>query len=1619
MTLSKSYFYSRESQQEIQHHIKHVAQIIAGQAPEGEQNLINQFVQFFYTNPSLDYFKRHSVDQLTTMLMHVWQFYQHKQTPAKFEVKRVQYNDSGQNTIFINMTAPNMSFLVDSLLGLLDRYNLKHSILFHPLFEATRQDNGQLTDIKGPTLKRKKVALESLVHCEINQPVSNSVISEIEAEIEIMLREIQVANEDWVAMRTQCNQAMQQLSASDSTKHTSTLEFLRWIENGHFTFLGYAYYDLDVTSIDHPFKRSTAVPCLGILKDAQTYNLPYLFKGINIDQKTHDYIFSRTPLLINKTSQVSRVHRAVPMDSVGVRCFDESGHVIGIHVFIGLFTSVAYDSSARDIPMLREKIDQIIFEAGFDLQWHDGKALVHILDSLPRDELFQATISELKEIGLAILRLQERSKVALFVRADIFNRFLSCLVFIPRERFDSQLCTQLGNILAQELKGEIGIYKAQFGSLSLARVHYTVTVPYGFQTKYNLKKIEDHLIEASKTWADLFKITLDSNYIDSKSQQIFNTYNRAFGRGYQDRFTAQEALADINKIEEVLINKKMALRLYNTVPLSEKRLKLKLYNMGTSLTLSDALPLFENLGFRVISEIPFHIKLQEYPQDVWIHDFELEHQSIEPFDLQLSAPLIADTFIGTYDGYIENDSFNRLITLINLDWRTINIFRAYAKYIRQLQLPYSKYYIAQALENNPVILKLLWAYFQNCFDPQHQQSKKFDVTQIVDALDKIDSPDEDRILRLYYNLMTATMRTNFYQRNSDQSFRECISFKFSSRLIDELPLPKPLYEIFIYSPRVEAIHLRGGKVARGGIRWSDRMEDFRSEVLGLMKAQIVKNSIIVPVGSKGGFVIKSSTQGLTRDALQQEAIVCYQIMMRGLLDLSDNYVAMQQVRPKNTVCYDDFDPYIVVAADKGTASFSDIANQISIDHGFWLGDAFASGGSAGYDHKKMGITARGAWEGVKRHFRELGKDIQKEAFTVVGVGDMSGDVFGNGLLLSKKTLLIAAFNHQHIFIDPTPDCEKSYKERKRLFNLPRSSWSDYNADALSSGGKIYSRLAKTVTLTPQIQQLLNIHDVTLKPDDLIKVILTSQFDLLWLGGIGTFIKARTESHSDVGDRTNDAVRINGQQLQCKVIGEGANLGITQSGRIEFSRLRHGKLNTDFIDNSAGVSCSDREVNIKILCQHILSFHSLTLQHRNTLLEKMTTSVGNLVLQDNYLQPQILSMLELQGVKKLDQHIHLIRTLEQEGLIIRQLEGLPDDAGLEEYQKNSISLTRPEHAVLLSYSKISFYDKLLKLDIIQDAYFDQLLMSYFPQDLQDQYAQEIKTHPLRQEIIATMIANKILNRMGQSFILECIDIAGTSINQIVHAYFVIVEIFKLDDIWKSIENLDNKVQAQHQLLALLDIYKILKRTLLWIVRYYPLASTIEESVAILQVGVRSFIEVSNNILTHQAASTFGIEVQKYTALHFPVILSKRIALLNTTSLAPDIILISNRAQLNIAQVTDLYFYIGDHFHFNELRQALDGLNLTMSSWERLQANGLMEDLYVYQSQLVLTILTYYHDQLNISNSIKMSQVLNRWVDAKADQLCRLTQLSKDLGKSKLIDLANISVYTRELRLISSL
>jgi glutamate dehydrogenase len=1505
------------------------------------------------------------------------------------------------NTI-VALATDDMPFLVDSVGIVFTQNGIKVHFIAHPVLMVERDGRGRL---KAHHLENAPPAArpESWQFIEVER-LDEPRLGTLRDKLLRSLDDVACATGDWMQMRRRAQEIAAQIEASPppvpSGEVLEARALLQWMEDNHFTFLGYREYRL---------KRGKSQDQLLPIADT---GLGMLRKGRQRADASRRVVlsgeirkFARSPelLLITKANSVSTVHRATHLDYVSVKTFDRRGQVNGERRFIGLWTSTAYSSNPRDIPVLRHKVQRVIAHFGLAPSSHDGKAVLHALEVYPRDELFQASVADLIRTVRGVVNLYERSEVRLFTRRDAFRRFYTCLLYVPRDRYNTQVRQRVEQIVMEAVGGIEVESQVQLSESLLARVYLLVRTDPADTRKVDFGTLERSIEEAVRTWCD----RLQQAVSEAGMASIFPRYGTAFPAAYEEDTPPQLAVHDLVRLEELRADPNgLVIRLYRPEEAPDHRVQFKLFRRGTPTPISDVLPAMENLGLKLISERPYELVVENEPW--WIQDFELEHPRGVHIDLATDGPRFKDTVRQLWLGHLENDGFNRLVLAADLHWRQVSVLRSYARWFVQLGLPFSQAYMEEALASNPAAARHLVGVFEARFDPAIRSGERARAEATHrKALDKILADitrvDDDRIVRAFLAAISATLRTSYYRLNDDGTPRPYLSFKINSRAVPDAPLPRPMFEIFMHSPRVEGVHLRMGKVARGGIRWSDRREDFRTEILGLMKAQNVKNTVIVPVGSKGGFVPRRLPAA--RDEAQREGTECYRLFIRSMLDLTDNLVDGKVVPPPGVVRADADDPYLVVAADKGTASFSDIANAISAEYGFWLGDAFASGGSAGYDHKKMGITARGGWECVKRHFREMDMDIQSQDFTVAGIGDMSGDVFGNGMLLSKHIRLVAAFNHQHIFLDPDPDTARSFAERKRLFGLPRSSWEDYDRKAISRGGGVFPRQAKSVPLSPEARRLLGLEGSSASPREVVRAILKLPVDLLWNGGIGTYVKSRDESQADVGDRANDAVRIDGHELRCKVVGEGGNLGLSQRGRIEFA-LAGGRVNTDFIDNSGGVNCSDVEVNTKITLSAAMRRRKLTLPARDKLLASMTSEVAELVLRGNYLQGQAISISEATAAERVAEHGHVIRALERTGGLDRQLEALPTDDELADRRRLGQGLTRPELAMVLSYSKLWLYDQLIESDVPEDPYLGKELTRYFPGPLQKRYGKEILEHPLRREIIVTATTNSLINRMGPVFAIRAQEDTGSDIGRIARAYTIAREITDMRDLWADIERLDNKVPAGLQHRMLYASGRLLRYLTYWILANRKGSLDIERAVSTLEPGLQELMRKLPALLVGLEAEHFDGALRQLRGDGAPDALARRVAGLGAAQAGIDIVDTAVQRGIPVERAARVYFGLGAELGIDWIRSEIERLGVD-GHWQSVARSTLREESYSLQRALATEVL-------ESAGEHGPDAAVAAWIKARPRRCENLRRTIQEMRGVDGTDFATLSVALQAVR-----
>ncbi|GAA2502489.1 NAD-glutamate dehydrogenase [Streptomyces longisporus] len=1534
----------------------------------------------------------------------------------------------------VEVVTDDMPFLVDSVTNELTRQGRGIHVVIHPQIVVRRDVTGKLIEVlsvqPGGELPHD-AHTESWIHVEIDRETDRGDLKQITADLLRVLSDVREAVEDWDKMRDAALRMADELPkepvATDLREQDieEARELLRWLSADHFTFLGYREYQLREDD------SLAAVPGtgLGILRSDphhagdDSHPVSPSFERLPADARAKAR--EHKLLVLTKANSRATVHRPSYLDYIGVKKFDADGNVVGERRFLGLFSSAAYTESVRRVPVIRRKVEEVLERAGFSPNSHDGRDLLQILETYPRDELFQTPASELESIATSVLYLQERRRLRLYLRQDEYGRYYSALVYLPRDRYTTGVRLRIIDILKEELGGTSVDFTAWNTESILSRLHFVVRVPQGTElpqlSDADKDRIEARLVEAARSWADGFAEALNAECGEERAAELLRRYNNAFPEGYKADHTPRAAVADLVHLEQLSeaqadSGQDFSLSLYEPVGAAPEERRFKIYRKGEAVSLSAVLPALSRLGVEVTDERPYELRCSDRTS-AWIYDFGLRMPRLQngggDYLGDDARERFQDAFAATWTGKAENDGFNALVLSAGLTWRQAMVLRAYAKYLRQAGSTFSQDYMEDTLRNNVHTTRLLVSLFEARMSPDRQRAGHEIVDALLEevdaALDQVASLDEDRILRSFLTVIKATLRTNFFQEAAGGKPHAYVSMKFDPQAIPDLPAPRPAYEIWVYSPRVEGVHLRFGKVARGGLRWSDRREDFRTEILGLVKAQMVKNTVIVPVGAKGGFVAKQLPDpAVDRDAWLAEGIASYKTFISALLDITDNMVAGEVVPPADVVRHDEDDTYLVVAADKGTATFSDIANGVAQTYNFWLGDAFASGGSAGYDHKGMGITARGAWESVKRHFRELGVDTQSEDFTVVGIGDMSGDVFGNGMLLSEHIRLVAAFDHRHIFIDPNPDAATSYAERRRIFELPRSSWADYNAELISTGGGVFPRTAKAIQLNSHIREALGIEGKVSKmtPADLMKAILQAPVDLLWNGGIGTYVKASTESQADVGDKANDPIRVDGADLRVKVVGEGGNLGLTQLGRIEFAR-HGGKINTDAIDNSAGVDTSDHEVNIKILLNGLVADGDMTVKQRNKLLAEMTDEVGALVLRNNYAQNTALANALAQSKDMLHAQQRFIRHMVREGHLDRALEFLPTDRQIRERLSAGQGLTGPETAVLLAYTKITVAEELLHTSLPDDPYLRGLLHAYFPTALRETFGDRIDGHPLHREITTTVLVNDTVNTGGTTYLHRLREETGASLEEIVRAQTAARAIFCSAPVWDAVEGLDNRVEAAVQTRIRLHSRRLVERGTRWLLNNRPQPLQLAETVDFFGERVEQVWQQLTKLLRGADLEWWQQIHDELTGAGVPDELATRVAGFSSAFPALDIVSVADRMGKEPLDVAEVYYDLADRLHITQLMDRIIELPRA-DRWQSMARASIREDLYAAHAALTADVLA-------VGNGTSTpEQRFKAWEEKNTAILGRARTTLEEIQSSETFDLANLSVAMRTMR-----
>ncbi|MGW3340877.1 NAD-glutamate dehydrogenase [Streptomyces sp. NPDC001009] len=1599
--------------------------------PDGEAVLA--FLQRYYlhTAPE-DLADRDPVDVFGAAVSHYRLAETRPQGTANVRVYTPTVEENGwtcSHTV-VEVVTDDMPFLVDSVTNELTRQGRGIHVVIHPQVVVRRDLTGKLIEVLTTTPHGDlphDAHVESWIHVETDRETDRADLKQISADLLRVLSDVREAVEDWEKMRDAAVRIADGLRDEPqpadlpAAEVEEARELLRWLSADHFTFLGYREYEL-LGDDSLSAKPGTG---LGILRSDPHHS--------EDDEHPVSPSFERLPadarakarehrlLVLTKANSRATVHRASYLDYIGVKKFDADGNVVGERRFLGLFSSAAYTESVRRVPVIRRKVAEVLERAGFSPNSHDGRDLTQILETYPRDELFQTPPAELQSIATSVLYLQERRRLRLYLRQDEYGRYYSALVYLPRDRYTTGVRLRIIDILKEELGGTSVDFTAWNTESILSRLHFVVRVQPGTElpqlSDADKERIEARLVEATRSWSDGFAEALNAECGEERAAELLRRYNNAFTEGYKADHSPRSAVADLVHLERLSNDKDndFSLSLYEPVGAAPGERRFKIYRKGDAVSLSAVLPVLNRLGVEVVDERPYELRRADR-STAWIYDFGLRLPQKAAGGDHLGEDgreRFQEAFAATWTGNAENDGFNALVLSAGLTWRQAMVLRAYAKYLRQAGSTFSQDYMEDTLRNNVHTTRLLVSLFEARMSPDRQKAG-LEITdalleELDAALDQVASLDEDRILRSFLTVIKATLRTNFFQEARDGGPHAYVSMKFDPQAIPDLPAPRPAYEIWVYSPRVEGVHLRFGKVARGGLRWSDRREDFRTEILGLVKAQMVKNTVIVPVGAKGGFVAKQLPDpSVDRDAWLTEGIESYKTFISALLDITDNMVAGEVVPPEDVVRHDGEDTYLVVAADKGTATFSDIANEVAQSYDFWLGDAFASGGSAGYDHKGMGITARGAWESVKRHFRELDLDTQSEDFTVVGIGDMSGDVFGNGMLLSEHIRLVAAFDHRHIVIDPVPDAATSYAERRRLFELPRSSWADYDTSLLSAGGGIFPRSAKSIPLNHHIREALGIEEKISKmtPADLMKTILKAPVDLLWNGGIGTYVKSSAETDADVGDKANDAIRVDGADLRVKVVGEGGNLGLTQLGRIEFA-LQGGRINTDAIDNSAGVDTSDHEVNIKILLNSLVTDGDMTVKQRNKLLAEMTDEVGALVLRNNYAQNTALANALAQSKDMLHAQARFIRHLVREGHLDRALEFLPTDRQIRERLNQGQGLTSPETAVLLAYTKITVAEELLHTSLPDDPYLRGLLHAYFPTALREQFAEVVDSHPLRREITTTVLVNDTVNTGGTTYLHRLREETGASLEEIVRAQTAARAIFCSSPVWDAVEALDNQVDAAVQTRIRLHSRRLVERGTRWLLNNRPQPLQLAETVEFFADRVEQVWQQMPKLLRGADLEWYQHVYDELCEAGVPAELATRVAGFSSAFPALDIVSVADRTGKEPLDVAEVYYDLADRLHITQLMDRIIELPRA-DRWQSMARASIREDLYAAHAALTADVLAAGN------GTSTPEQRFKAWEEKNAPILSRARATLEEIRSSDAFDLANLSVAMRTMR-----
>ena len=1507
----------------------------------------------------------------------------------------------------ITVLQRDMPFLVDSIRLELNRRDVPIHVVQSTVMGMRRARGGQLQEVvPAHELNGDRRKAEALIYIEINLHAEEQLVG-LRRSLEKLFKDIDNVVKDYEPVVDKLDQVRGNLEAHRAVA-TESISFLDWLKDSHFTFLGYREYDLVAKGRKKLGLQERVEERLGIFKKLEVGTPAW--NDISANEGMTNFHSSEDVVFFSKSSTRSNVHRGVYPDYIVVKRFDDRGEVCGEARFLGLFTYSVLNMSPMQIPLLRKKVNRLIERTQLDTRGYYGKNLIREIENFPKEELFQSDDDTLFRNIRAVAAINGRHVVRLIIREDPFGSFVNCMVYVPRDLYSTEVRLRIQRAIGEVLGSNECDSTTFFSESILARAQFVFRIDEDVKPNIDVEALEETIRDITNNWESHLQLALVEHFGEAKGITMYEHYREAFSQGYQESFDARSAVTDIGMIERLPSTNGIAMTLYRPVGAAEDSMRFKVMYQNEPLELSTVIPILENLGLRVLAEHPYRIS-QPGGGVIWMHDFRLAFGLPVAVDVHAVRGTFEEAFANILSGATESDGFNRLILGARLNWREVTLLRAYANYMKQIGFNTTQDFIADTLAQHPEITRNLVALFRTSFDPRVNKGAGDEErrterlrSKVIAALDEVANLNEDLTLRRYLDLINATLRTNYFQKHPDGRDKAYISIKFSPREIPDMPAPRPMFEIFVYSPKVEGVHLRGGKVARGGLRWSDRLQDYRTEVLGLVKAQQVKNAVIVPDGAKGGFVPKQLNKEMSRDEYQAEGVACYQTFIRGLLDVTDNLVDGDVVTPDNVIPKDWHDPYLVVAADRGTATFSDIANDIALEYNFWLGDAFASGGSQGYDHKGMGITARGAWVSVQRHFREKRIDIQQQDFTVIGVGDMAGDVFGNGMLLSEHIRLQAAFNHLHIFIDPNPDAAASFKERQRLFALPRSSWEDYDKQLISKGGGVFSRAAKSIRITAAMRKAFDITADTLTPNELINALLKAPVDMIWNGGIGTYVKASWETHAMVGDKANDGLRVDGDELRCKVFGEGGNLGMTQLARVEFA-LNGGACNTDFIDNAAGVDCSDHEVNIKILLEQLVKAGDLTLKQRNRLLAAMTGEVAALVLQNNYRQTLAISIAEHEVAQRQTEYRRFIDFLESGKRLDRKLEFLPSDEAIVDRQGQGKSLTRPELSVLISYAKVMLKETLINSDISEDRYIAREVETAFPARLRKKYLRNIYKHRLKPEIVATQVANDMINNLGITAAHRLLETSGASLPDVARAYIVSRDVFQFERFQAYIASLDNEVPAdfQHDLMS--NMIRRVRRGTRWFLRNRRLGLDPAKEVATFEQGLLDIQEATAQMVRGTARDewqqrrekleNYGVSEEWVSALSMPGNLFSGLSIMEAAMLTEQPLL----------DVAEIYYYLLDDLSLNWFATQISEVRVE-THWQAIARETHIDDLDAHLRTLTCNLAAMRRGR-------PVDELVAAWSDQHSRMVRRWRATVNEVQAASVTDYAMFSVASREL------